>query len=169
MEALEAILTRRSVRKYSGREIPQTELEKLLRAAMSAPSARNEQPWHFVVITKRETLAQIPAFSPYAKMAPSAQAGIVVCGDLSLQKIEDFWVQDCANATMNILLAAHALGLGAVWTAAYPMEDRAEGFRKLLNLPEKVIPLCFIPLGYPAETPEKQDRYQQDRVHYEKW
>jgi nitroreductase len=169
MDALEAIHTRRSIRKYQDQPVPDELVQKLLAAAMSAPSACNQQPWQFVVITDRGLLAEIPKINPYAAMAHDAPAAILVCGDLALEKVADYWVVDCAAAVQNLLLASHALGLGAVWTGVYPRKSRMEGFRRLLSLPHKVIPHALIVLGYPAESVAPEDRYRQDRVHHNGW
>jgi nitroreductase len=169
MDALDAILTRRSIRQYRDTPVPEELIEKVLAAAMSAPSARNAQPWHFVVVTDREILRQVPKVNPNAPMAEHAPAAILVCGDLRLELSAGYWVVDCAAAAQNLLLAAHALGLGAVWTGVYPRESRMEGFRRLLGLPEQVKAHSLIVLGYPAERPPPQDRYRRDRVHRNRW
>jgi nitroreductase len=170
METMEAILTRRSIREYSSQAVPDELVKKILAAAMQAPSAGNQQPWHFVVVNERELLTALADGLPFAKMLPSAQLGIVVCADLQLEKYRGFWVQDCSNATMNILLAAHDQGLGAVWTAIYPVEDRIVGAKRILGLPEQVIPLCVVPIGYPASTPEPPARrYDETRLHRNRW
>lgn len=169
MDALEVINTRRSIRKYKEGEISKETINKILEAGMSAPSAINEQPWHFVVITEKNILKKIPEIHPHASMATKATIAILVCGDLNLEKAKGFWVQDCSAATQNILLAIHALGLGAVWTGVYPRQKRIDGFRKLFNLPENIIPFAFIPVGYPAEKPFKADRFKKERIHYNKW
>jgi nitroreductase len=169
MDALEAIQTRRSVRRYVTRQIDDEIVEQLLSAAMSAPSAANEQPWEFIVIKDREMLDGIPAFSPYARMTTHAPLDILVCADTRNVIVPGFWVQDCSAATQNLLIAAHALGLGAVWTGVYPMDDRMAGFTKHCQLPEGVVPLAFVVVGYPAETPPPQNRFDQDRVHSNGW
>lgn len=169
MNTLEAIHTRRSIRKYTSAPVSEEAIKSLLAAAMSAPSAGNEQPWQFVVITERTVLDKIPTVSPYAGMCREAPVAILVCGDLTLEKFPGFWVQDCSAAAQNLLLAAHDLGLGAVWTGIYPMEDRVKGFRGLLGLPEHVVPLALIPVGHPAQELSSQDRFREDRVHYNKW
>ncbi|MCQ1534629.1 nitroreductase family protein [Methanosarcina sp. KYL-1] len=165
MDTLEAIHTRRSIRKYTDRPVPWELVKELLRAAMCAPSAVNAQPWVFVVIDDRKLLDEIPTYSPYAGMCREAPLAIMVCGDTTQEKAPGFWVQDCSAATQNLLLAAHAVGLGAVWTGIYPMEDRVEGFRKAFGLPEHVIPLGLVPIGYPAQSPVLQDRYRVEKVH----
>lgn len=167
MDAMKAILTRRSIRKYTDQAIPENLINDLLKAAMSAPSATNKQPWNFIVINDREILDQVPSFHPYADMLYLAPLAIAVCGDTLLQSA--FWVEDCSAASENILLAAHAGGLGAVWTAVYPREDRIEGLRKLLALPENIVPLSLIALGYPAEKKSPSNRFNPSRIHYNRW
>ncbi len=172
MDALEAVQTRRSVRKYEKREINDEIVKKLLSAAMSAPSAANQQPWEFIVIKDRDMLDAIPAFSPFAKMAAHATLGILICGDTRNLIAPGFWVQDCAAATQNLLIAAHALGLGAVWTGVYAMDltdGRVTGFIKHCQLPEGVVPLAFVIVGYPAEAPLQQNRYTSRKIHANVW
>jgi len=169
MDAIEAIETRRSVRRYENKQIDDESVKRLLSAAMNAPSAANEQPWEFIVIKDREMLDAIPTFSPFARMVTHASLGILICGDTRNVIAPGFWVQDCAAATQNLLIAAHALGLGAVWTGVYPMEGHVAGFTKLCQLPEGVVPLAFVVAGYPAETPPKQNRFDPDRIHANVW
>lgn len=169
METMEAIHTRRSVRKYTDKKISEDLVEKILSAGMSAPSAGNQQPWHFIVIDDNKLLEEIPKVSLYAPMAKEASVAIVVCGDIQLEKYPGFWVQDCSAATQNMLLAAHALGLGAVWSGIYPLEDRVSGYRLLLGIPENIIPLSIIIMGYPLEIPKPVDRYKKERIRYNKW
>ena len=166
---MEAISTRRSVRSFTSKPIAKEIVEELLRAAMSAPSAGNEQPWQFVVMDDRRMLDRIIDVNPNAKMCKEAQAAILVCGDTSKEKYPGFWVQDCSAAAQNILLAAHDKGIGSVWTGVYPIEERVEGFRRLLGLPENVVPFCLVPLGYPAKQVPQVDRFQRDRVHHNGW
>jgi nitroreductase len=168
MDALEAIYTRKSVRKFEDRDIPEELAGKILKAGMSAPSAGNAQPWQFIVISERKMLDKIPDVSPYAECTAKAPLAILVCGDKKLEKHKDYWIQDCAAASQNMLLAAHALGLGAVWTGAYPMENTMEGYRVLLKLPEHIVPFSLVVIGYPAEGGRKE-RYIEERVHHGKW
>ena len=166
-----AILSRRSIRKYTAQPVDDEIIEKLLRAAFAAPSAHNEQPWHFVVIRDRTMLDEIPNIHPYAKMLKEAPAALAVCADHKLEKDAEagYWVQDCAAATQNILLAAHGLGLGACWLGIHPRMQRKDAISKLLNLPENVSPFCLIALGYPAEQKEPSERFQPERMHQNQW
>lgn len=166
---MDAILGRRSIRKYTDRPVTDDSLEGLLRAAMAAPSARNQQPWHFVVIRDRGVLERIATEIDTAAMAGRAPVAIAVCADLSLEKSPGYWVQDCAAATENILIAANSAGLGAVWCGIHPRESRVASIRSILSLPENVMPLSLIVVGYPAERPAPADRFQADRVHPERW
>jgi len=169
MEAIDAILTRRSIRKYTSDPVSDDVIEELLKAAMYAPSAGNEQPWHFVVIRDREVLDRIPDIHPYASMVYMAPVAIVVCGDVSLEKHSGFWVQDCSAATENLLIAARAKGLGTVWVGIYPMAERVEGFKKLLDLPHNVYPLALIPIGHPEGEAPQPHRLEHSRIHHNKW
>ena len=136
---------------------------------MAAPSAANEQPWQFVVIRDREILDEIPTFHAYSQMLKQAPLAILVCGDLELEKVRGYWVQDCSAATQNLLVAAHAQGLGAVWLGIYPIEERVAGLRKLLSLPEQVIPLALISIGHPADQEPPANRYDESRIHHDRW
>lgn len=166
---MEAILSRRSIRRYTSEPVSDDLVEKLLRAAMSAPSAGNEQPWHFVVIRDRKTMEDIQGFHPYARMLREAPVAILVCGDSRLEKYEGFWVQDCSAATENVLIAANSMGLGAVWLGLYPIKERVDGMRKLLGIPEDVIPLSLVSVGHPSEKKPSADRYDGSRVYDGRW
>jgi len=169
MDVIEAIHTRRSVRKYLDQPVPEELIERLLAAAMMAPSARNSQPWQFVVVTERQLLREVARINPNAHMARHAPLGILICGDLELEKSPGYWVVDCAAAAENMLLAAHGLGLGAVWTGVYPRQQRMDGFRGLLRLPENIQPHSFIVVGYPAEQPTAEPRFRRERIHWNRW
>ena len=169
---VECIMTRTSIRQYTDQTVSADTIETLLRAGMAAPTAVNKQPWHFVAITDREKLDGIAIANPNAGMVKKAPLAIVVCGDMK-KALEGparaFWIQDCSAATENILLAAHALGLGAVWTGLYPNEDRAKAVSELLKLPETIIPLCAIVIGYPSEQPQPKDKWLPENVSYNEY
>jgi nitroreductase len=169
MDAIEAIMTRRSVRKYTAQPVPDEVVECMLRAGMAAPSSANEQPWHFVVIKDRSLLDQVPSFQPHSHMLAGAALAILVCEDPSVEVFKDRGIMDCSNATENILLAAHALGLGAVWVGIYPVKERMNGMRKLLGIPSKIVPVALVSIGYPDEKLQKEDRFKPERVHSNLW
>jgi nitroreductase len=165
-DCLDLILSRRSIRAYTDEPVTEEQIEQLLRAAMSAPSANNEQPWQFVVIDDRELLDTIPdEVHPYSKMLKEAPVAILVCGEPRRQHHAGYWEQDCAAATQNLLLAAHSLGLGAVWLGVHPREKRVNGMRELLNLPGYLVPFALISIGHPAEEFPPSNRYDPERVH----
>jgi nitroreductase len=166
MEALEAILSRRSIRHFTGKPVPQETVRKLLEAGMSAPSACDFQPWQLVVINDRTLLDQIPAFHNHAAFLPEAPMAILVCGEPGVSR---YWQQDCAAAAQNILLAAHSLGLGAVWLGLFPRDNRVIPMRGLLGIPEDVTPMALIAIGYPAEQKPPLSKFQAEKVHYNRW
>lgn len=166
---LETIMTRTSIRQYTDQPVEKEKIEAMLRAGMAAPTAVNAQPWHFVVVSDKAKLGELAAANPHAGMLKSAPLAIVVCGDMTKAmegKGRQFWIQDCSAATENILLAAHAQGLGAVWTALYPMEERIQPVSEALKLPDTLIPLCTVVIGYPAEQPEPKDKWKPEDVSY---
>jgi nitroreductase len=136
---------------------------------MQAPSAGDQQPWHFVLITERATLDAIPGFHPHAKMVFEAPAAILVCGEPSLERHKDYWVQDCAAATENVLLEIADRGYGGVWLGVYPRMDRVEGFRRLLRIPESVVPFALIAVGRPGESKTPKNLFRPERVHDNAW
>ena len=176
-EKYEMIISRSSVRRFSALLTPE-ETDALLRAAMSAPTAMDYQPWHFVVINDNATKESLRSFLPYAKMINENCTGIVVCGDINLYKAvserdgEDntlYWVEDCSAASENLLLAAHALGLGAVWTGIYPLESRISKLRSTLALPQNIVPLNLILAGHPLAAGHVKDKYDSSKIHFEKF
>jgi nitroreductase len=169
MDAIVSILSRRSIRKYKKKQISKELIKNLLEAAMSAPSAGNEQPWHFIVITDTQILGEIPTFHNHAEMLKDASLAILVCCDKNLQKHKEMWIQDCSAATENILIAVQAKELGAVWLGVYPRTERVNGLKKLLNIPEYIIPFSLVSIGYPAEQKPKANRYNESRIHYNIW
>ena len=168
----DVIYTRRSVRQFTGEKVKREDLMTMIKAGMSAPSAVNVQPWAFVVVTERGTLDKLCDALPYAKMLDKAGAAIIVCGipDKDDTYAKKYWVMDCSLASENILLAAHALGYGAVWTAAYAERDRMKSVREILSIPENIIPLNVIPVGIPANRDEKpKDKFKEENIHWGKW
>ncbi len=166
-ETLEVIHNRKSVRHFTDQPVSKKQIETLLRAGMAAPTAVNRQPWVFYVVSKREILDELSQKLPYAKMLSQAQAAIVVCGDMEKAgnlKDKDYWVQDCSAATENILLAAESIGLGAVWTASYPYDDRTKVVIKALNLPENHVPLNVIPIGYPTGEDMPKNKWKPENI-----
>jgi len=166
-EFIQTIFARRSIRKYTDQPVSKEDIRTLLEAAMAAPSASNRKPWRFIVITERHTLDALAEAHPYGKMLFEAPLCISVCGDLT--EMEQFWVQDCSAATENLLLAATALGLGAVWLGVYPNQERVAAVRQILGLPETITPLNLISIGHPAEEKEPRTQYDGSRVHWEHW
>lgn len=167
--AIETIMTRTSIRSFTDRAVSADTIEMLLRAGMAAPTAVNKQPWHFVVVNERAKLDELGGNGRQSQMWKESPLAIVVCGDMEIAlegPAQAFWVQDCSAATENILLAAHALGLGAVWTGCYPMEERMTNVRQVLNMPENIIPLCVIVMGYPNESPAPKDKWKPENVTY---
>jgi nitroreductase len=165
--ALEAIFARRSIRAYTGELVSRETITELLEAGMAAPSSKDRKPWHFIVIRDRGTLTKLAAAHPHGKMLGEAAAAIAVCGDTTISP--DFWIQDCAAATENILVAVAALGLGAVWLGCHPREDRVSAIKAVLGIPGHIGVLSLIPIGHPGEKKEPRTQYDGKRVHNEKW
>ena len=168
MDAIENILTRRSVRHFGPNPVPYEELQLLLRAAMHAPSAGNSQPWHFVVVTDRAVLDEVPKFHTSAEFIVEVPVAILICADENVAR-PGRWLLDCSAAAENMLLAAHARGLGACWIGIQPDPLRIEGAMRLFGLPATVLPLCLIAVGYPTESPPAVDRFLPERIHTNKW
>lgn len=157
-----------SVRRYSDKPVSSEQVSAILHAAMSAPTGVNKQPWEFIVVDDPELLGHLAKALPYAKMTARAPVAIVVCGnkDRFLEGVDDvLWEQDLSAASENILLAAHAIGLGGVWTCIYPHEERMAPVRTILNLPENFIPFNHIPVGYPEKDHDPMDKWHPERVH----
>ena len=168
---LENIHNRKSVRQYTAEPVSEEHIQTMLKAAMAAPSAVNYQPWRFVVVTEREQLDAMAEVLPFARMLKQAPLAIIVCGEtLWFEGKENiFWQQDCSAATQNLLLAAEALGLGAVWTGVYPDPQRSAELSAFLGLPETVQPLCAIPIGHPAGDDKPKDKWKPENIPYGKW
>lgn len=172
---LENIHSRKSVRSYTDRDVTPEQVETILKAAMAAPSGMNMQPWRFVVVTDPQVRNALGGLSA------KASAVFVVCGETMMKgrPAEEGaeapmvpngnWNADCAAATENLLLAAEAIGLGAVWTACYPYEERMNQVRTVLGLPEGVTPYCVVPVGYPAGDDQPKDKWKPENIHYDRW
>lgn len=166
-EAIKNIMTRTSVRQFTDQPVSAADIETLLRAGMAAPTAVNKQPWHFVAVTDKAKLKELSGGR--GRMLEQCALAIVVCGDMTKAlpgKGQAYWIQDCSAATENILLAAHALGLGAVWTGVYPMDERVAAVSAAVKLPETIVPLCVIVIGHPAEHPTPKDKWKPENVSY---
>ena len=166
---LNTILKRTSIRSYENKPVEKEKIEKLLRAGMAAPTAMNKQPWHFVVVTDKGQLQKLSEANPYAAMAAKAPLAIIVCGDMKKAaegNAREFWIQDCSAATENILLAATGMGLGAVWTGTYPSKERCTDVAKVLGLPESLIPLNTIVIGYPDADASPKDKWNTENISY---
>ena len=170
-DTLDAIRERKSVRSYTGEPVSREFIDKLLHAAMAAPAAIHMLPWKFIVVTDKERLKALAGGLPFAQMVNRAGTGIVVCAvpEEAAMNSEAYAVLDCACASENILLAAEALGLGAVWTAIYPNQELMDFVREELGIPKNVIPLKLIPVGYPTGEEKATDKYDPRNVHWEKW
>lgn len=171
-QAIDNIMTRVSVREFTGEKISAEQIDTLLHAAMAAPSAINKQPWAFIVVTDEDIIAQLGEALPYSRCSNHPAVAIIPCGDLT-KAIEGemgaFWINDVSAATENLLLAAHAMGIGAVWTGLHPDMNRVSLVQQILGLPEHIIPLCVVPVGVPAEHPDIKDKYKPENIHYNGW
>jgi len=170
---LENIMSRKSVRSYTEQPVGRAQLDTLVRAAMAAPSGRDMRPWKFIVVDDRAALDSLSTRLPYAKMLGEARAAIIVCGDMGVTDAEGKpstnWAFDCSAATENLLLAAEAMGLGAVWTGVYPYEERLRAVKAALALPENIVPLNVIPIGYPKGDPQPKDKFDAANIRYNRW
>jgi nitroreductase len=163
---LDIIFSRRSIRAYTDEPVSEADIQSLLEAGMAAPSASNRKPWHFVVVTDRDTVRALAAAHPFGKMIASAAVGIAVCGDPA---ISDWWVEDCSAATENILVAAAGLGLGAVWLGSHGRPEREVAIREILGIPERMGVLSLLSIGHPGEEKEARTQYDPARVHWGDW
>lgn len=164
---LETIFNRKSVRKYTERPVDKEMLETLVRAGMAAPSSRDRRPWEFIIVTDRNLLDTMGDGLPLARMLKDTKQAIIVCGDTI--KSNNAWQLDCSAAAQNVLLAAESMGLGAVWTAAYPYPERMKVVRDALQLPEHIVPLTVIPVGYPVGMEKTKDKFNKKQMHYNGW
>lgn len=166
---MKAIYTRRSIRHYRPDPVSEDLVTEVIRAGMNAPSAGNEQPWQFLVIYDRSKIDAITSVHPNAKMLHEAPVAILVCADRHRFQYSEYWIQDCAAATENMLIMAADLGLGSVWLGVYSNQPRVEGITRIFSLPENIVPFAVIPLGWPAETKEPNNRFDRSRIHYDTW
>lgn len=166
-QVLQTLLNRKSVRNYTDKEVPLDVVEQLLKAGMAAPSSKDRRPWHFIVISDKDMLKNLGGQLKNASCLKDANKAIVVCGDDRLS--DNCWFLDCSAVTQNILIAAEAMGLGAVWTSVFPYEDRMDIVNKAFRLEENIHPLSIIPLGYPSKEVKAKNKYDESRIHYDKW
>ncbi|MBN2728097.1 MAG: nitroreductase family protein [Bacteroidales bacterium] len=169
MELKDVIFKRRSIRKYSEGIISKKEIEEIIKAGMYAPSARNFQSWHFLVTESNEDLAALSEIHPYGKMLKNAAAAILVCGDLNIEPSPEYNAINCSAAIQNMLLIIHDMNLGAVWLGVFPREERTIALKEFYNLPQYILPIGLISIGYPAEEPAFPDRFKPERIRYGKW
>lgn len=169
MDALDAILTRRSIRKFTGEIISDEDIKTIIKAGFAAPSAHNNQSWEFIIVKDMDRLNEIASFHPYAKMLPNAGCGIIVCGDLKRQKEEGFLVSDASAAIENMLIAINGINLGAVWCGIYPVPNLIKMIREILNIPEYIVPVGLIAVGYKTVEKPSWNRYDEEKVHINKW
>jgi len=169
MDTLTAIMKRRSIRAYTDKKISAADIKTLLRAAMMAPTARNAQEWEFIVVRDKNTFKKIVRVLPNGAMLEGADCAIIVCADKNKELSPGYWIGDCGAAAQNILLAATELGIASVGLGVQPKEERRAGIKKFFALPDNIEPFCVVSLGYPAESKYAPDRYDEAKVHYEKW
>jgi nitroreductase len=169
MDIQEALLNRRSIRKYKNQKISQENINKILKAAMYAPSAMNLQSWQFIVIDSKEVMLEIVKSIPYAEMLKQSVAAILVCGDTAVEKNESWLLQNCSATTQNILLSAHELGIGSCWIGIHGMVDIINNIKLQFKLPENILPVSLVSLGYPDESVIAEDRFKKEKIHHNKW
>ncbi|MCX6235288.1 MAG: nitroreductase family protein [Bacteroidetes bacterium] len=163
------VFKRRSIRKFTGEPVSSEHIEELLKAGLCAPSARNTQSWHFIAVTERHLLDEIPSFHPYAAMCKEVTLAILVCGDLAQENNTGYLVQNCSAATENILVTAAHLGLGSVWLGVYAREERMKGMKNLFKLPDHILPVALIAIGHPAEEKPPKSDYDWSKVKFNRW
>ena len=169
MDFIEAIMSRCSIRKYTGETVTDEQMDMILKAGFAAPSAHNLRPWHFIQLRNDATLQHIADLHPYAKMLPDAGSGIVICGDKTISETEGFMVQDCSAAIQNMLIAINGLGLGGVWIGVYPVPELMKGLKEYFHIPDTVLPIGIIAVGHKAGSRYPFDKYDPERVHMDQW
>jgi nitroreductase len=170
LNTFDAILTRRSIRLYKNTPVPEEHFEKIIKAGMYAPSAMNLQPWDFIIFNSKESIDKcVRAVKHGENILKEAPAAVLVCGDNKTEQNIDYIVQNCSAAVQNILLQIHDMGLGACWIAVYPLADVINNLRTEFGIPQHIIPVALISLGFPAEEKTAEDRYKEERIHLNKW
>ncbi len=170
MELYEGLISRRSIRRYTGEKIGEDQIKSIIRAGMYAPSARNRRPWHFIIVDDKEVLKKIMKIHPYSAMLSEASHAVVVCGDEKLENGPGYYKLDCSAATQNMLLAAHAMDLGAVWLGVEPRKERITGISSILALPDHIHPLSIVSVGVPVKIPkEVPERFEPEKIRRNKW
>lgn len=169
MDAIEALLTRRSIRRFHADPVPSADIERMLDVLFRSPSAADARPWQFGIVDRRHLLDRLAAAMPKCDMLREAPLALLICAEPAREKIPGFWPQDCAAATENLLIAAHALGYGAVWIGLHPVPDRERAVRDILRVPVDLVPFALVAIGRAAETPAPDDRRDPARVHHNEW
>lgn len=169
MDTLESIITRRSIRQYTAQKVPADKIKRILQSAMYAPSAMNMQPWHFIVVDRKELIEGLIKPIPHADMLKQAPLAIIFCGDKDAEKNIDYIVQDCSASIENALLAAHDMGLGAVWIGIYPDSNIIANLQKHFGLPKNIVPISAVAIGFPAEVKDTEDRFNSGKIHINGW
>ena len=170
MELYDGLISRRSIRRYTGEKIGEDQIKAIIRAGMYAPSARNRRPWHFIIVDDREVLKKIMKIHPYSAMLSEASHAVVVCGDEKLENGPGYYKLDCSAATQNMLLAAHAMDLGAVWLGVEPRKERITGISSILALPDHIHPLSIVSVGVPVKiSKEVPERFEPEKIRRNKW
>jgi len=168
METIKAIMTRRSIRTWTTEPVSEGERNVILEAAMNAPSAADARPWHFVTLDDPAVIKQFTELGG-TEMLEESTFMVLVCGDRSKEIYPGFWPQDCSCAAQNMQLAAHDIGIGCVWIAIYPLDERVQVCRKILDIPEAITPFALLAMGVPNEVLPPEERYDESRVHRNKW
>jgi nitroreductase len=170
MELYEGLITRRSIRKYTGEVIPGEDIKKIIKAGMFAPSANNMRPWHFIIVDDRLQIGKIMKVHPFSAMLSRASHAIIVCGDETLRNGPMYYPLDCSAATQNILLAAHSLGYGSVWLGVYPRAERIKEISEIFGLPEHILPVSIVSIGVPEKIPQTiPDRFEAEKIRINHW
>lgn len=169
MNLIDLIISRRSIRKYKKQKISKESIDKILKSAMYAPSAMNLQPWHFIVFDNKEIFEKIISVIPHAEMIRNADKCILVCGDSSKEKNESWLIQNCSAAIQNILLASHSLGIGSCWIAIHGIPEIVNKVKVEFNLPDGILPISLVSLGYPDEEISAENRFDVNKIHYNSW